>query len=170
MVVEEPCGQLLAARLAVGVMAALAAVSADQPLPVALVAHLHAMATDPADHQPAQQRRTVAGRPGGGGARPVGGQPRQVALVLADAAGGRQRTVDAHQPLLGVPTAHPAAVLVSGQPPGRIGAAAPVGVDPGIRRVAQQIDQAGLVRCPPDDLALAESGPLPHPDLDLVLD
>ena len=26
------------------------------------------------------------------------------------------------------------------------------------------------MRCPPDDLALAGSGPLPHPDLDLVLD
>jgi hypothetical protein len=61
-------------------------------------------------------------------------------------------------------------VLVAGQPPGPIRAAAPVGVDPGIRRVAQHIDQAGLVRRPPDDLALARPGPLPHPDLHLVPD
>ena len=55
-----------------------------------------------------------------------------------------------------------------GQPPGPVGAAAPVGVDPGIRRVAQHVDQASLVRGSPDDLALAGAGPLPHPDLHLV--
>ena len=57
---------------------------------------------------------------------------------------------------------------MSGQPPGRIRAAASVGVDSGIRRVAQHVDQAGLVRRPPDDLPFAGPGPLPHPDLHLV--
>ena len=170
MVIEEPGGHLLAARLTVGVMTALAAVPPGQPLPAGLVAHLQAVTADPAGHQPAQQRRALPRRAQALGAGPVGGQPRLVPLVLLHADIGRQRALDAHQPLPGLQRAHPAGVLVAGQPPGRVGAAAPVGVDPGIRRVAQHVDQALLMRRPPGDLALAGAGPLPHPDLHLVPD
>ena len=96
-------------------------------------------------------------------------QPRLVALILPGADVSRQRAVDADQPLPGLQPAHPPGVLVPGQPARRIGAAAPVGVDPGIGRVAQHVDQALLMRGPPGDLPLAGPGPLPHPDLDLVL-
>ena len=169
MLVEEPGGHLLAARLAVGVMAALAAVPPGQPLAAGLVAHLQAMTADSAGHQPAQQRGALTRRARALGTGPVGGQPRQVPLVLPGADIGRQRALDADQPLPGLQTAHPAGMLVPGQPPGPVRAAAPVGVDPGIRRVAQHVDQALLVRCPPGDFALAGAGPLPHPDLHLVL-
>ena len=170
MVIEEPGGHLLAARLAVGVMAALAAVPAGQPLPAGLVAHLQAVTADPAGHQPAQQRGALPRRAQALGAGPVGGQPRQVPLVLLHADIGRQRALDADQPFPGVQRAHPAGVLAAGQPPGPVRAAAPVGVDAGIGRVAQHVHQALLVRRPPDDLALARPGPLPHPDLHLVPD
>ena len=170
MVIEEPGGHLLAARLAVGVMTALAAVPPGQPLPAGLITHLQAVTADPAGHQPAQQRGAFTRRARALGAGPVGRQPRLVPLVLLHADVGRQRALDADQPLPGVQLAHPAGVLVRGQPPGRVGAAAPVGVDTGIGRVAQHVDQALLVRRPPDHLALSGPGPLPHPDLDLVPD
>jgi hypothetical protein len=170
MIVQETGGHLLAARLAVGVMTALAAVPPGQPLPAGLVAHLQAVTADSAGHQPAQQRGALPRRAQALGAGPVRGHPGQVPLVLLHADVGRQRTVDAHQPLPGVQTAHPAGVLTAGQPPGPVGAAAPVSVDPGIGRVAQHVDQALLMRCPPDDLSLAGPGPLPHPDLHLVPD
>ena len=170
MIVQEPRGHLLAARLTVGVMAALAAISPGQPLSAGLIAHLQAVTADPADHQAAQQRGAFPRRAQALGAGPVGGQPRLVPLVLIHADIGRQRVLDAHQPLPGLQRAHPAAVLTAGQPPGRISAAAPVGVDPGIGRVAQHVDQALLVRRPPGHLALTRPGPLPHPDLDLVPD
>ena len=170
MIVEEPRGHLLAARLAVGVMAALAAVPPGQPLPAGLVAHLQAMTADPAGHQPAQQRGALPRRAQALRASPVGGQPRQVPLVLLHADIGRQRALDAHQPFPGLQRAHPAGVLAPGQPPGPVRAAAPVGVDPRIRRVAQHVDQALLMRRPPDHFALARPGPLPHPDLHLMPD
>src|SRR5712691_4697293 len=99
MLVEEPGGHLLAARLAVGVMTALAAVPPGQPLTAGLVARLHAVAADPASHQAAQQRGAFAGRAQALGAGPVCGQPRLVALVLRGADVGRQRALDADQPL-----------------------------------------------------------------------
>ena len=130
MVIEEPRGHLLAARLPVGVMTALAAVPPGQPLPAGLVAHLQAVTADPAGHQPAQQRGALTRRAQALGAGPVGGQPRQVPLVLLHADVGRQRALDADQPFPGLQRAHPAGMLAAGQPPGPVGAAAPVGVDP----------------------------------------
>ena len=102
MVIEEPGGHLLAARLTVGVMAALAAVPPGQPLPAGLIAHLQAVTADPAGHQAAQQRGAFARRAQALGAGPVGSQPRQVALILLHADVGRQRALDPDQPLPGV--------------------------------------------------------------------
>ena len=170
MIIEEPRGHLLATRLTVSMMTALAAVPAGQPLPAGLVVHLQAVTADPAGHQPAQQRRALPRRAQALGAGPVSGQPRLVPLVLLHADISRQRTLDADQPFPGLQRAHPAGVLVPGQPPGPVRAAAPVSVDPRIRRVAQHVHQALLMRRPPGDLALARTGPLPHPDLHLMPD
>jgi len=151
-------------------MTALTAVSPGQPLPAGLVTHLQAVTADPADHQPAQQRGTFTRRAQALGTGPVGRQPRLVPLILLHADIGRQRTLDADQPLAGVQIAHPAGMLAPGQPPGPVGAAAAIGVDAGIGRVAQHVDQALLMRRPPDHLTLARTGPLPHPDLHVVPD
>jgi hypothetical protein len=170
VLIEEGRGHLLATRLAVIVVTALAAVPPGHPFPAGLVVHLQAVTADPAEHQAPQQRRAVARRALALGAGPVGGQPRLVPLILLHADIRRQRTFDAHQPLPGLQPPHPARVLTTGQPPGRVGAAAPASVDPGISRVPQHVDQALLMRRPPGNLALARAGPLPHPDLHLMLD
>jgi hypothetical protein len=140
MVVEEPRGHLLAARLAVGVVAALAAVAAGQPLQAALIGHLHALAADRADHQPARQRRALARRAQALGPRPVGGHPRQVALILPGADIGRQRAVDAHQPFPGIQAAHPAGVLMPGQPPARLGCYRGIAELGGLTLAAEVVD------------------------------
>src|ERR1700751_2559300 len=113
MVVEERRGHLLAARLTVVVVTALAAVPPGQALPAGLIVELQAVTADPADHQPAQQRRAVARRPGCVGAARVGAPPREVALVLPPAGVGRRRALEAHQPLAGLQPAHPAGMLTA---------------------------------------------------------
>src|SRR6266700_3981275 len=160
MVIEEPGGHLLAARLTVVVVTALAAVPPGQPLPAGLILHLQAVTADPADHQPAQQRRAVARRSGRVGAGPVGGQPCLVPLVLLHADIGRQRAVDADQPLPGLQPAHPAGVLTAGQPPGRISAAAPVSVAPHAPCPAHRT--AGTPAARPPGLAHRDPGPPPR--------
>jgi hypothetical protein len=126
-------------------------------------------AADPADHQTGQQARTLARCPDTLGPRPVGGHPRQIALIALHRDVRRQRTLDTHQPLLGIQAAHPAGMLAPGQVPGRLGTAASIGVDPGIGRIAQHVDQTLLVRRPPNQLALARPRAFPHPDPHPVL-
>ncbi len=128
----------------------------------------HLAATPAADHQPAEQGRAVTRRarvlrPG-----PVGLQSLHVPLVLLDADVGRQHPGQVGHPVL-AGLAHPPGVRPPGLPPPGVQAAAAVGVDPSVGRVAQHVLDPGPAG--PAPFQLAPVGPLPHadPDLDVVV-
>ncbi len=126
----------------------------------------HAQAAPAAHDQPGEQRG--AGANGTAFARPIGADLLLIALELLPGDVGWQAIGQEHLGILRARRSSPAA-RVAGLMTAPVDRPDPIDVDAGVDRIAEQIPKRESARSAPFQLALAQSSPLAHRHLDVVL-